>query len=136
MPRPVRVTNPFASRADRQQPPKHGPFIRHLFAFDELSDFDPDIGEHLEEAGIGWPDFRGKEFNDAQKSLRSLDGKSKRGMQVRFPGEFEAREIPVLDDIRNPAGFAASEDSHWQSYPGRKSRQQTLQEKPIEALPL
>ena len=69
VPRPVRVTNPFAGGADRQQTSKRGCFVRHLFALDELADFDSDIGERMEEAGIGWPDFRGKEFNDAQESL-------------------------------------------------------------------
>ena len=149
LPRSLGITNSFAGGADRQQPSnrrsirsrrvqftdKRSCFVCHLFALNELADFDPDIGERVQEACIRWSNFRGKEFNDAQDSLRSVDGKSKRGMEVRFPGEFQTREILVLVDIRNPAGLAVSEDSPRQSHAGRKRRDPTVPDKLIEGLP-
>ncbi len=83
LPRPLRITNPCVSKANGQQPSNHrsirsrrlqftdkrGCFVCHLFALDELADFDPDIGERIQQAGIRWSNFRGKEFNDAQDSL-------------------------------------------------------------------
>ncbi len=94
LPRTPRITNPFAGSADRQQSPdgrsarrrglqlanKRGCFIGHSFAFDELSHLNADIGEGVQQSRIRRSDLAGKEFDDAEHTVRSFNRKAEGGV--------------------------------------------------------
>ncbi len=78
------------------------------FPLDEQANLAADRREHSQQVGVGLADLATEELHDPQDLGAPHHGEAERGVQARPLGLRRAREVGIVDDVRNPGGLVGS----------------------------
>ena len=87
-----------------------------------MADLDADGLEHLERLAVGRPHLAAEEFDDAADAPVDGDREPDRAVQLRLGGVARAREVRVVEDVRDPRGPPGGPHASRQADPGGEGR--------------
>ena len=125
--------NAFPANCGFLEIPEKGPtFISQTSSLNELSHFDADVREGVQQAVVGWANIVGQKLHDSDDFFGIFDREAEGRVQTGSPCQIQAGKVVVLHNIRNPGRFTVSQHAPRKADARSECRDQTMMKKGLQ----